>query len=130
MSNITSRPCSQGFNLSRHRVPNAVTYANNKQWHQTIATDNVLVVTASGAAVAGTMSCTGNATLGDAVTDAHTVNGTLAATNAITSSHATGGIGYATGAGGAVTQDTSRTTTVVLNKAPQKRTPIAWFVLN
>ncbi len=39
----------------------------------------------------------------------------VAATGAVTSS-GTAGIGYATGAGGAVTQDTSVTTTVVLNK--------------
>ena len=39
----------------------------------------------------------------------------LAATGAITSS-GTAGVGYATGAGGAVTQGTSRTTGVTLNK--------------
>lgn len=39
----------------------------------------------------------------------------VAASGAITSSSATGGIGYATGAGGAVTQGSSRTTTVTLN---------------
>lgn len=42
--------------------------------------------------------------------------GAIASTGAITSSSATGGIGYATGAGGAVTQITSRTTGVTLNK--------------
>ena len=36
-------------------------------------------------------------------------------TNLIKSSHATAGVGYATGAGGAVAQGTDRTTTVVLN---------------
>jgi len=40
---------------------------------------------------------------------------TVSATGAITST-GTGGIGYATGAGGAVTQGTSRTTGVTLNK--------------
>ena len=40
---------------------------------------------------------------------------TLTATGAITST-GTGGVGYATGAGGAVTQGTSRTTGVTLNK--------------
>ena len=40
----------------------------------------------------------------------------LAVTGAITSSGATAGIGYATGAGGAVTQLTNRTTGVTLNK--------------
>lgn len=40
----------------------------------------------------------------------------LAVTGLITSSSATAGIGYATGSGGAVTQATSRTTGVTLNK--------------
>jgi hypothetical protein len=47
-------------------------------------------------------------TIGSAVT----TTGALAASNL----SATGGIGYGTGAGGIVTQATSRTTTVVLNK--------------
>jgi hypothetical protein len=41
----------------------------------------------------------------------------VASTGAITSSGATSGVGYATGAGGAVTQITSRTTGVTNNKA-------------
>lgn len=41
----------------------------------------------------------------------------LRGANAITSAHATAGIGYATGAGGTVTQATNKATTVVLNKA-------------
>lgn len=40
----------------------------------------------------------------------------VAATGAITSSSATAGIGYATGAGGAVTQATDKSTGVTLNK--------------
>lgn len=44
------------------------------------------------------------------------VTGAVSAANAVLSSHATGGIGYATGAGGAVTQATDRTTGVTLNK--------------
>lgn len=40
----------------------------------------------------------------------------VASTGAITSSSATAGIGYATGAGGTVTQGTSRTTGVTINK--------------
>lgn len=46
-----------------------------------------------------------------------TITGTVTVANSIKSSHATAGIGYATGAGGAVTQLTSRTTGVTLNKA-------------
>lgn len=44
------------------------------------------------------------------------VTGSVAATTTILSSGATSGVGYATGAGGAVTQATSRTTGVTLNK--------------
>lgn len=40
----------------------------------------------------------------------------VASTGAVTSSSATAGVGYASGAGGAVTQATSRTTGVTLNK--------------
>lgn len=40
----------------------------------------------------------------------------ISSTLPVVSTHATGGIGYATGAGGAVTQGTSRTTGVTLNK--------------
>jgi hypothetical protein len=40
----------------------------------------------------------------------------LAASGAITSSSATAGIGYAAGAGGTVTQTTSKSTSVTLNK--------------
>lgn len=50
-----------------------------------------------------------------AVTTTSTIGNSIAVTGAITSS-GTGGIGYATGAGGAVTQATSRTTGVTLNK--------------
>ena len=46
-----------------------------------------------------------------------TITGTVTVANSIKSSHATAGVGYATGAGGAVTQITSRTTGVTINKA-------------
>ena len=42
--------------------------------------------------------------------------GTIAATGAVTSSSPTAGIGYATGAGGTVTQATSKSTGVTINK--------------
>jgi hypothetical protein len=45
------------------------------------------------------------------------VPGNIAGAGSIKSSHATGGIGYATGAGGTVAQDTSKSTLVALNKA-------------
>lgn len=106
--------------------------------------------------VTGTLSVSGNATLGDASTDTLTITGTavstpnglnfdsntlvidaannrvgvgkaspsvavdvtgeILATTAIRSSGATNGIGYATGAGGTVTQLTSKATGVTLNK--------------
>lgn len=44
------------------------------------------------------------------------VTGATTSTAAITSSSATAGVGYATGAGGAVTQATNRTTGVTINK--------------
>lgn len=40
----------------------------------------------------------------------------VASTGGVTSSSATAGMGYATGAGGTITQATSKSTTVVLNK--------------
>lgn len=42
--------------------------------------------------------------------------GTISATGAVTSSSPTAGIGYATGAGGTVTQATSKSTGVTINK--------------
>ena len=42
--------------------------------------------------------------------------GTVAATGSVTSSSPTAGVGYATGAGGTVTQATSKTTGVTINK--------------
>jgi hypothetical protein len=50
-----------------------------------------------------------------AVTTTSTIGNSIVVTGAITAS-GTGGVGYATGAGGAVTQITSRTTGVTLDK--------------
>lgn len=53
----------------------------------------------------------------EAVTDRVTIDSTgISGIGAITSTSATAGVGYATGAGGTVTQATSRTTGVTLNK--------------
>ena len=68
-------------------------------------------ITADGGAFA-VANTSGNIT----TTGTLTVTGAVSAANAVLSSHATGGIGYATGAGGAVTQATDRTTGVTLNK--------------
>lgn len=46
-----------------------------------------------------------------------TITGAVTGLSSIKSSHPTAGVGYATGAGGAVTQLTSRTTGVTINKA-------------
>lgn len=60
----------------------------------------------------------GGASTGNVVsTRALVASSTIAGENSILSSHATAGVGYATGAGGAVTQATSRTTGVTVNKA-------------
>lgn len=68
------------------------------------------LVTAENATIGGTLTITGATTLTGGA-------GAVASTGAITSSAPTGGgIGYATGAGGAVTQATNRTTGVTLNK--------------
>lgn len=48
--------------------------------------------------------------------DALANEGTIASSGSITSSSPTAGIGYGTGAGGTVTQSSSKSTTVVLNK--------------
>ena len=58
----------------------------------------------------------GTITLGGTSTGNIVVTRALAGALAITSAGATAGIGYASGAGGAVTQGTSRTTGVTLNK--------------
>lgn len=63
-------------------------------------------------------------TMDDVTVDAITA-GSVAASGAITSSSATAGIGYATGAGGAVTQITSSSTGVTLNKVCGQITTVA-----
>jgi hypothetical protein len=72
-----------------------------------------------------TLSATGNVTLGDAAGDTITANGTFGAvlsSSSIKSSSASGGVGYDTGAGGTVTQLTSKATSVTLNKTCGKIT--------
>ena len=75
-------------------------------------TDENLTVDAKGA---GTLTLNGTAT-GNVVLGRAATGVSLAVTGGLTSSGATGaGIGYTTGAGGAVTQGTNRTTGVTLN---------------
>lgn len=85
-----------------------------------------LLLGGTGAASALTLQSTSGAGTTDSIVmkvgnagavTALTVNtsGAAAFGNAVTSKHATAGIGYATGAGGTVTQATSKATTVTLN---------------
>jgi hypothetical protein len=59
----------------------------------------------------------GNATLTHSAGALAFAGATITANNSIKSSHATAGVGYATGAGGTVTQLTSKATGVTLDKA-------------
>lgn len=73
-----------------------------------VSIGNAIVVTRAtlAAALGGALSVAGVSALTGAVTSA----------SSIKSTSATAGLGYATGAGGAVTQGTDKSTTVVLNK--------------
>jgi len=76
------------------------------------------VTKAGNTTIAGTLDATGATVLGStlSVTSTSTMTGAVTFKNAAKSDSATAGIGYATGAGGTVTQLTSRTTGVTLNK--------------
>lgn len=76
-------------------------------------TNENLTIDAKGS---GTVTIGGTSTGGITLSRAVTASSTIAGANSIKSSSATAGIGYASGAGGAVTQGTSRTTGVTLNK--------------
>lgn len=77
-------------------------------------TNENLTIDAKGS---GTITLGGTSTGNVVSTRALVASSTIAGANSILSSHATAGVGYATGAGGAVTQATSRTTGVTVNKA-------------
>lgn len=66
-------------------------------------------------AAGGTLSSTGNFAVNTNKVVITAASGNLASAGSILSTSASGGIGYATGAGGAVTQITSRTTGVTIN---------------
>lgn len=93
-------------------------------------TDENLTIDAKGA---------GTVTLGGTSTGDVAVSRALVGSSSIKSSSATAGVGYASGAGGAVTQATSRTTGVTLNKtagaitlvsAAGSSTPASFTVMN
>lgn len=76
------------------------------------------VTKAGNVTAAGTLDVTGAATLSStlAVTSTSTLTGAVTFKSSAKSDSATAGIGYATGAGGAETQLTSKSTGVTLNK--------------
>lgn len=70
----------------------------------------------TGAPLVTTGTWSGNAVTATSATTAVDVTGSAVVSGAISSSSPTAGIGYASGAGGAVTQTTSKSTGVTLNK--------------
>ncbi len=93
----------------------AVTYAKI----QNVAASRLIGNPGGASAAASEISLAGGlAFSGSTLTAAGALTPTsVASSGAVTSSAATGGMGYATGAGGAVTQATSKATGVTLNKA-------------
>ena len=84
-------------------------------------TTTAAAITASGAVSAASIATTGAANIGGALTSSGVVS-----SGGVTSSAATGpGVGYATGAGGAVTQTGGITTGVTLNKLSGQITTVA-----
>jgi hypothetical protein len=73
-------------------------------------------VTATAAVSSATVSATGAISGASVSATGNVSGGNLSTTGAVLSSSATAGVGYSTGAGGTVTQLTSKSTTVVLNK--------------
>lgn len=70
----------------------------------------------AGAASVASLASTGAVTADSVAATSAVTAASVAATGAVTSSNDTAGIGYATGAGGTVTQATNRTTAVTLDK--------------
>lgn len=106
----------------------------------TSGTNENLTVDAAGSGtvtLAGTS--TGNVVVGASKLTVAPASGNLSSAGSVLSTSATGGVGYATGAGGAVTQLTSRTTTVICNaptgaitlfSAAGSATPFSFTVTN
>ena len=104
--NVTDSASAAASMLLNLLVGSVEKFAVTKAGDVRVNTDKFTVAGASGnTAIAGTLAVTGASTLTGAVTGSA----------AIKSAGATAGIGYATGAGGAVTQSTGRTTGVTLN---------------
>jgi hypothetical protein len=140
--NVTDTASAAASMLLNLLVGSVEKFAVTKAGDVRVNTDKFTVAGASGnTAVAGTLGVTGAATLSStlAVTGAATLTGAVTGGAAIKSSSASGGIGYATGAGGAVTQGTGRTTTVICNavagaitlvSAAGSATPFSFTVTN
>jgi hypothetical protein len=87
--------------------------ANLAEWRQSNGTVLVSVSAAGNVATTGTLTASGALTASGPVA----LNNTVTSNNRIASSSPTAGIGYVTGAGGTVTQATSKSTGVTLNTA-------------
>lgn len=94
--------------------------ARSQTGDQAPATDAGLTYDASANLLGANIS--GNAATATNATNATNATGSAVVTGAITSSSPTAGVGYATGAGGTVTQNTSNTSAVTLNKVCGKIT--------
>lgn len=68
------------------------------------------------ATITGTLAVTGNVAINTNKFNITATNGNVSSAGSILSTSATAGMGYGTGAGGTVTQGTSRTTGVTINK--------------
>jgi hypothetical protein len=99
----------------------ANTFTEDQTFDQDVLVEGSATV--NGPLAVETISTSGNATLGNATGDSHTINGSASITNGLT---VTGDpirqasqdvMGYSTGAGGSVTQATSKATAVTLNSA-------------
>jgi hypothetical protein len=81
-----------------------------------VNTNKFNVTAASGnTTVAGTLGVTSDVAINTNKATITASSGNIATAGSVLSSSASGGIGYATGAGGTVTQSTSKTTSVTLN---------------
>lgn len=115
----TQGPLGTGSTITNQygfSVSNLTNATNNYGFHSNItAATNAWNIYAAGTA---NNAFAGNSRFGGFTAPVATVDvtGNVAATTTILSSGATSGIGYGTGAGGTVTQATSRTTGVTLNK--------------
>lgn len=89
--------------------------AGNATTGMTLTPDNTGILAVKTGTGSGTTALTLDASQNATFAGAVSATGNITATGAITSTGATSILGYSTGAGGTVTQLTSKTTTVTLN---------------